>query len=215
MALMTQRAYAVHAGVTPQYVNKLVAQGKIRLIGKKVDSRQADAVRAAFRRAGRVVPAQRAKQGKTAKAAKQAKPRVQTSAKRSAPRPAVEKPERNSATRSLTEARAAREHYQAELAKLDYERAVGQLLPRDQVLEAERRKNANVRARFRKLARSLAPMLARFTVPSECESFLLSEIDLVLQQLAGDPLGMRDEQPPAPAPTPQPENSNSPMEMTA
>jgi hypothetical protein len=98
---------------------------------------------------------------------------------------------RNSATRSLTAARAEREHYQAQMAKLDYEKASGSLLPRDQVLEAERRKNANIRAKFRQLARSLAPRVSRVASPAEVEHLLLSEIDLVLGQLAMNPLGKK------------------------
>jgi hypothetical protein len=189
MPLLTQKEYARRKGVTPQYVNKLARQGKIRLVGKKVDPKQADAALKAFRRAGRVIPALRRAKQKAAKPA--ARPK--------APLAAMPEP-RNSATRSLTAARAEREHYQAQMAKLDYEKAFGSLLPRDQVLEAERRKNANIRAKFRQLARSLAPRVSRVSSPAEVEYLLLSEIDLVLGQLAMNPLGI--EEPPAPPPEP-------------
>jgi hypothetical protein len=48
--LLSQKDYARRRGVTPQYVNKLVRQGKILLVGKKVDIKQADAAIKAFSR---------------------------------------------------------------------------------------------------------------------------------------------------------------------
>ena len=153
--LLTQKQYAERRGVSPQYINKLVGQGKIKRVGKKIDLRQADAAIKAWSRAGRVLPARRSKP----------KPARRTAAapieKHHDPQP------RDSATKSLTAARAERENYQAKLAKLEYEKAVGNLLPREDVLEAERRKNGNIRAGFRALARSMAETLSQATSPAE------------------------------------------------
>ena len=178
MPLMTQKAYAKRKGVSPQYVNKLVGQGKIKRVGRKIDSRQANAVIKAFQRPGRVPPAKRSR-------SKPAQPKAPGAAGALKPRP--------SATRNLTEARAEKEHYGALAAKLDYERAAGALLPRPEVLDLERRKNANIRTLLRRLPRSVAPLLARAGGPAEIEKLLLSEIDLILGQLAHNPLGMHDE----------------------
>ena len=178
MPLMSQKAYAERKGVSPQYVNKLVGQGKILRVGRSIDSKQADQAIKAFARAGRVVAGRGGKH---------------TTRTRRPAQPKAERGPRHSATRSLTEARAVREHYQAELAKLDYLKTSGELLPKSDVLEAERRKNANLRASFRRIARSLAPELARAVTPADAEKILLGEIDVILEQLAKDPLGLRQE----------------------
>jgi hypothetical protein len=184
--LVTQKEYARRRRCTPQYINKLVHTGKIVLVNGRVDVKKADAALQAWQRHGRSKP------GKSISAIAKAKPHR-------SPKPA-QTAKAKSATRSLTEARAEREHYAALAAKLDYEKATGELLPRDQVLEAERRKNANIRTRFRRLARSLAPVLAQTSSPGEVERVLLEEIDYQLRELASDPLGLAVEVPVVQAP---------------
>ena len=107
-------------------------------------------------------------------------------------------------TASLTRWRAMREEAQAKTAALELQKLTGELLPAGEVLEAERRKNANVRASFRRLARSMAPLLHRATSPAEVEQLLLAEIDLQLSELARDPLGLGDQV--LTMPDPQPED---------
>jgi hypothetical protein len=101
------------------------------------------------------------------------------------------------------------------MAKLEYERAVGSLLPRDQVLQAERHKNTHLRALLRGMPRSLAPMLAQLTAPADVERVLLQEIDLMLSRLAGDPFGLRDAPPQAapdlPVVDPPPPTGSEPL----
>lgn len=53
--LMTQTEWAKIKGFTPQYVNKLVKAGKIRLIDGRVDSAQADKALAAMRNPARAL----------------------------------------------------------------------------------------------------------------------------------------------------------------
>lgn len=183
--LVSQKEFAATMRVTPQYVNKLVSQGKIRKVGNKIDARQAKAAIAAFHRPGRVVKSTAKRKGSAGKPSAARGPRIVV---------AGGKPE--SATASLTKFRAEREGYQAKLAELDYRKAMRELLPAAEVLEAERRKNANVRTSFRRLARSLAPMLHRASSPADLELTLLAAIDQVLDELARDPLGAQ-EQPPA------------------
>jgi hypothetical protein len=186
--LLTQKQYAERKRVTPQYVNKLVREGKIELVDRKIDPRQADQALAIFKRHGRITPAKKAARKATARAAGKksaAKRKAGTTAPR---RTATDKP--TSATRSLAAARSEREHWLSLTAKLDYEERQGKLLPADEVIAAEQRKNANLRTRFRRLARMVAPMCARITAAAEVEQYLLGEIDTQLEQLAADPLGM-------------------------
>jgi hypothetical protein len=172
--LMTQKAFADRIGKSAQYVNKLVNQGKIKRVGKLIDARQAKAAIAAFRRPGRVV--QNAPRRPAAKASSRT----------------VLGSKEPSATQNLTKWRAAREESQAKLAEIELQKATRALLPAAEVLEAERRKNANIRASFRRLARSLAPLLHRASSPAEAEQILIGEIDLVLSELARDPLGAQE-----------------------
>ena len=186
MALMSQKEYAAKKGVTPQYINKLVNQGKILKVGRQIDSRQADAAIKAYSRPGRVVKGAKSKAKKQAGRhgkKPQASPRVRVIAAN---------PRGESATASLTRYRAMREKAQAERAELELKALLKQLLPANEVREAERQKNANIRTSFRRLARSLAPLLNRASSPAEVEQILLGEIDLVLSELARDPLGVQE-----------------------
>jgi hypothetical protein len=209
MKLLTQKQYAERRGCRPQYINKLVRGGRIELHDGKINPREADAALASMKRVGRVVPAKRATQ-KPAKAKKSAAKKQQR--RHSPGRPvsqppaaaALEQandPKPGSATARLTQSRARGEHYKAELARIEFERMSRILIPADEVLKAEQQKNANVRTRFRRLARSVAPLLARLTQPAEIELTLGEEIDRLLRELAADPLGMQPEpEPPAPSP---------------
>jgi hypothetical protein len=170
--LITQKAYAKRRRISAQYVNKLVRQGKIVLKKGLVDPAQADRAR----EHSRVVTPRRKQRGNA----------------HGGGRPAGSGgagAKQNSATATLTKARAADAGYQAELRKLELGLRTGELVPAKEVLEAERRKNANVRLRFRSLARSMAPVMARTSTPAECERILLDEIDHRLDELAEDPLG--------------------------
>lgn len=191
MKLLTQKDYARRIGKSAQYVNKLVSTGKIVLRDGRVDPKQADAARKAWARPGA--------KSNSAKAAKKRQARAKkagtASARQRAAKPrAIAEPEtrtpRMSATRSLTSARARAEEAKAEMLELELAKTKRELLPKGEVLEAERWKNANIRTRFRRLARTLAPRMARIASASEAEAVLLEEIDLQLAELAADPLGI-------------------------
>jgi hypothetical protein len=178
---MTQKAFAVHLKKSPQYVNKLVAQGKIILVDRKVNVRQAKAAIAANRRPGRIMAAAASRRRPSRKAASSTAVR----ASRAGNLP--------SATQSLTANRARYEAARAQTAELELARLTKTLLPAHEVLEAERRKNANIRARFRRLARSLAPLLHRASSASEVEQILLGGIDFELSEVTRDPVGEQDQ----------------------
>lgn len=188
MTLMRQNEYAKRRGVSAQYINRLVKQQKIVLVGKKINPRQADAaIRNSSTRPERSKLSARSKTTKTA-------------SRKASPAKSKTKPPRTSATQTLYEAKASREGFQAKIAELDYQKQIGNLLPRDQVLEAERRKNANIRTSFRRIARSLAPVLARTNSEAEAERLVLREVDRILGQLATDPLGAAADVPAMPPP---------------
>jgi hypothetical protein len=191
--LMTQKEYAELRGVTPQYINKLVKQGKIAKVGKLIDARQADAAIKVFQRAGRVImPTRRADKEKLVKAEKP----------RKAPTPRAP---RGSNPETATHWRIEKEKYAALNAKLDHERNMGLLLDRDQVLHAERIKNERIRAALRALPRSLAPVVSKCASAAEAETLLREELDRVLQRLAEDPLGMKESAEAIPAAVAEPD----------
>lgn len=173
MALITQKEYARRRKVSAPYINKLVRQGKIVLSRDgKIDPKKADAARKAY--------AQPARKRKAASAGKLKGGRPVGG--------------RETATGSLTAKRAEREGYEAGLSRLKYERESGELLPRAQVLLAEQKKNANIRNRFRSLARRLAQVLAPEMTPAHVEAVLGEAIAHELTELARDPLGMLEVQ---------------------
>ena len=186
--LLSQRAYAKKRQVSVQYINRLVREGRIKLVRGQIDPARADR---ALRDRQRV-----ARRSKAAEAA----------AKKSRQPPAASRWKGPaSATGSLTAFRSETEKWRAAAAKLEYECAAGALLPRAEVLEAERKKNATLRTRFRRLARHLAPALARAAQPAAAEAVLLAEIDRALAELAADPLG--EQSPVAGRPSPDVQTS--------
>lgn len=187
-SLMTQKALAEKIRVSPQYINKLVQQGKIKRVGKLIDARQAKAAIAANRRPGRIIPATVSRQRASRKAASST---------------AGHAGKATSATQNLTANRARYEAARAQTAELELARLTKALLPAAEVLEAERRKNANVRARFRRLAHSLTPELHHAGSAAVVEQLLLRDIDQVLSELALDPLGVEDTPPAMPEPQPE------------
>ncbi|ABF42182.1 hypothetical protein Acid345_3181 [Candidatus Koribacter versatilis Ellin345] len=192
MALVTQKSIARRFGVTPQYVNKLVTQGHIEKHGRQVDERQA--VRA-MKAAGRVEISAKA-QAKKAAAKKPAKNAATKAAKPKEAKP----PKAQSATGTQAHWKAKELEFKAKNQQLEYEKNAGMWLPVAGVRDAEQKKNANIKEKFRQLPRALAQRLARLTVPAEVEQVLRDEIDLVFAQLAADPLGMAEAISAAPQP---------------
>lgn len=212
MPLLTQKEYAARIRKTPQYVNKRVKDGTIKLVGRKVDTRQADLAlkqtqqRVVARRTAADRPRSQKRWQRKASAVKSKTVRTQ--------KPTVHAAQPKPPRGTLTEARTLREQLQAEVVRLDLEQRKGNLLPKAEVLEAERQKNATLKAALRRLPRSLAPTLARMGDPAEVETVLLAEIDLVLERLAADPLGATDA-PIAPPPPSLPEAPASSQEAAA
>jgi hypothetical protein len=202
--LLSQKEYAERIGVSAQYVNKLVREGKIELVDGRIDPKKADATRKIFERAGRMIPVKRGKKAAVKRtAAKKARRRPAAKASKVVehkPRRAYtsthDKP--TSATRSFAAARAEREEWQAQLAKLDYLERCKKLLPADEVIAAQQRQNANFRTQLRKLARHAAPLAKRQRTESEIETVLLELIDQLLDAFSKDPLGRKPIDIPAP-----------------
>jgi hypothetical protein len=188
--LLTQKEFARRKGVTPQYVNKLVREGRIRLVDGKVDPKQASEAIATRRHAGK--KAYKAPKKKTAVAKKKAPAK---------PAPCtvyVSAAKAESKTKTLTDARLHNEVLKGKQMQLELDERMGKLLPADEVIAAEQRKNGNIRMRLRRVARSVASLVARMTSAVDIEQYLLGEIDAQLNELSADPLGLKPVEPEEP-----------------
>ncbi|PJK29944.1 hypothetical protein [Minwuia thermotolerans] len=127
MAPVTQAGYAETRGVTRQYINKLTKEGRLRTIGprKMIDPAEADQV---LGYATEAAPDEEAPPA----AAPVLDPDPEPGP---SPRPAPATPA-DSAGMNYTRARAATETFRAKQAELELKQRMGQLLPRDMVVEA-------------------------------------------------------------------------------
>jgi hypothetical protein len=116
----TQAEYARHIGVTKQAVGKMVKEGRIPIRpDRKIDFAEAD-----FARAQNGDPA------------RQQAGQAPTSTELPPPDDAGDVPHSGSGKVTYNAARTVREGYAAKLAKLEYEKQLGQVLPRQEVEDA-------------------------------------------------------------------------------
>lgn len=162
MALISQRAYAKSKNVSPQYINKLVQQGKIKTVDGKIDAAKADAAIERSRD-----PAHDLQRKPVASAA-----------------PIIR--EQNPGQVTFLQARTVREQIKAKLDKLEYDRRTGKLVESEKVKEVAENAFKNVRDRFLMLPRSLSAVLAACSKPSEAEKILTDAIYNSLQGLSTD-----------------------------
>jgi hypothetical protein len=83
-----------------------------------------------------------------------------------------------------TKARAVREHYQARLAKIEYEERVGNLVPKDEVQIASFNKFRQFRDAMLNIPDRVAAMLAAETEEAKCYAILAAEIRKALNEFA-------------------------------
>ncbi len=83
-----------------------------------------------------------------------------------------------------TKARAVREHYQARLAKLEYEEKVGSLVSKDEVKIAAFNKGRILRDGMLNLADRIAPMVAAENDAARCHEIISTEVRKVLEEFA-------------------------------
>ena len=159
MAIMSLRQYAKHRGVALSAVQKAIQSGRIRTLADgKVDSDTADA-------------------------------EWQKNTKAHAP-PVVRRadPEEDDGAifgaSQYTKARAVREHYQARLAKIEYEERTGKLVSKDEVQVAAFNKFRQFRDHMLNIPDRLAAILAAETESAKCYEILATEIRKALNEFA-------------------------------
>jgi hypothetical protein len=159
MAIMSLRQYARHRGMTISAVQKAIKTERIaRLADGQINSDEADA--AWERNTKAYAPA--VTQGLEP----------------------VEEEGSGFGARQYITARAIREHYQARLAKLKYEEAVGKLVSNDEVQVAAFNRFRQLRVHMLKVPDALAAMLAAEADTVKCYEILATEIRKALDDFA-------------------------------
>jgi hypothetical protein len=157
MAVLSQRAYAKHRGVALSAVQKAISTGRISTMADgRIDSGVADIEWAANTKAR--PPAVRRQQGEDDGDAFGAA--------------------------QYSKARAVREHYQARLAKIEYEERVGSLVSKDEVQVASFNKFRQFRDAMLNIPDRIAAMLAAETGEAKCYEILATEIRKALNDFA-------------------------------
>jgi pyruvate/2-oxoglutarate dehydrogenase complex dihydrolipoamide acyltransferase (E2) component len=166
MALISQRAYAKHRGVSLAAVQKAIKAGRIRTAADgKIDAAQADADWE--RNTG-----PRQQPGKTASS---------PASPKSAPPPAAEP---MPGGLDYARARAVRENYMARLAKIDFEERSGKLVSRDEVQVAAFNKFRTFRDGMLNIPDRVSAMLAAESDASKVHGSLTTEIRKALLEFA-------------------------------
>ena len=156
MAVLSQRAYARHRGVALSAVQKAITTGRISTLADgRIDSGVADGEWAA-----------------------------NTKARPPAVRRQPEDEQDAFGAAQYTKARAVREHYQARLAKIEYEERVGSLVSKDEVQVAAFNTHRVIRDAMLNIPDRTAAMLAAETDEAKCYEILATEIRKALNEFA-------------------------------
>jgi hypothetical protein len=158
MAVMSQRAYARHRGVAISTVQEAIARGQISTLADgQIDSDAADE--------------------EWTRNTRQAVPPAGS-------RRANDDDIDAFGASQYNKARAVREHYQARLAKLEFEEKTGKLIPADEVKVAAFNLFRRYRDHMLNIADRLAAILAAETETAKCYEILATEIRKALNEFA-------------------------------
>jgi len=158
MAILSQRAYARHRGVALSAVQKAIDTGRISTQPDgRIDSDQADV-------------------------------EWEQNTMRHAPPVTARSQEEDDASlfgaSQYTKARAVREHYQARLAKIEYEERTGRLVPKDEVQIAAFNKFRQFRDHMLNIPDRVAAVVAAETEAGKCYEVLATEVRRALNEFA-------------------------------
>lgn len=185
--LATKSEFAREIGKHRSYVTRLAQSDRLVLAkdGKRVD------VDASKKRIKETEDPNRDDVRKRHATTRDAKPPATTAKPGSSrPQPTPEDPEIKRVSRSFNASRADKEHYLAQTARLEYERATGKVVDTEAVQHAGSEAGAAIRARLENIADQLAPQLAPVTDETEVRRILDDHIEGVLTELANKLSGL-------------------------
>lgn len=158
MAIMTLRGYARHRGVALSAVQKAIATGRITTQPDgRIESEKADIEW------------------------------EQNTTRRVHPVPSRAQDEDDASlfgASQYTKARAVREHYQARLAKIEYEERTAKLVPKDDVQIAAFNKFRQFRDHMLNIPDRVAAVVAAETEAAKCYEVLATEVRRALNEFA-------------------------------
>ncbi|MDI6808245.1 MAG: hypothetical protein QME66_04590 [Candidatus Eisenbacteria bacterium] len=156
--LLTLSAYAKKRGVSHQAVSKAVREGRITLVRGKIDPKRADAELRLNRDPAR-------------------------DPFRKGPGRPVKGPKVSRKKGTYLDARIRKEHYQAEIARLEFETRTGKLVDTEKVKKAAFDSARQVRDNLLNIPGRISASLAAKTDSFEIEIILKNEIRLALETL--------------------------------
>lgn len=174
MAEMGVREFAAHIGKKPGYVSELKTKGRLVLTesGKIDVDASLDRIQAT------------ADPSKIGVVERHAKERAEKQATKASP----SMPDLNAAGDKsgsvYQKARAMREQYNAMLAKIEYEKSIGQLLVTTEAIGAVADGDAMIRSRLESLPNILSPRLAAESDENCIRAILTDEIEHLLGELS-------------------------------
>lgn len=186
--LVRPREFAALAGVKPGYVSQLKAAGRLVLgQGGLIDADASLARIEATRDPSKAGVAARHAAARAAAAPAPDPAAATATAAPQAPAAALAAPDPDPTARagsSYQSARAVRERFLALQAKLDYEQAIGKLLPAAEVESALASAVTTLRGRLEALPDTLGPQLAAEADEARCRALLAESIEHALDDLA-------------------------------
>jgi hypothetical protein len=156
MAVLSQRAYARHRGMALSAVQKAISSGRISTLPD-----------------GRIDPDAADREWE-----------ANTKARPPAVRRQPDDDQDAFGAAQYSKARAVREHYQARLAKIDYEERIGNLVSKDEVQVAAFNTHRVIRDAMLNIPDRVAAMLAAETDEAKCHEVLTTEIRKALNDFA-------------------------------
>lgn len=183
--LVSQAELARRLGVSRQYVHSLVKAGKIHIEdGGRIDfgkARVAIANQIPGREHATATTRGEEAVARPIDAMRNDRPGIKSETQMQAP-----EDDELASINSYNVARAVREKYNAQLAKLEYERQAGRLIETDSVLRHWMAYTANARAKLLSLPTRAAPRVFGMKTVAEIEGLLRDIVYEALNELAGD-----------------------------
>ena len=172
---VSQSEFARLIKKTPQYVNKLVKQGKVILHNKKVDVKEAKAAIASVKRASNILGDKfnKEQKGKGAKGAAEDRAAGETKE--------ADEDVKNT-SKAIQKARLLQEINAAKLKEIEYKKSIKELIPAS-IVDQEMAKVAEVlRSKLLSLPNRAAPKLVLLKTSHEMQVCLDKEINLILEE---------------------------------
>lgn len=186
--LLSQRKFAAHVGVSHVYIGKLVKEGKITLVNKKIPFQSGMAEFEAAKRLGYENNREHAKKQRAKSGKKPAEPTkaAQSNSEESFSMPRDDEPlpvtgmvSVDKVNQAFNKARLAEKTFQAKLKELDFKEKQGLLIPIESVKEDAAATAEELRGQLLSIGSRISPI---------CEGKPAREIERIIENAINDAL---------------------------